>query len=174
MLIIAIAETWVRDSSNLRFRVNPRAFFDKLKTKKGRERPEHHVMVGQVNREPVEPVRNRRAGRTPCFVVGPGHEMIDEQLRASSEEVCKRSAPLVGLEAVFLVGSNPRQFLPFSRQFIATAGQFLLGFEQLQPGRKPLFTCSSLMISHRFLSPFLFCNSIEWSWLRNFQVFIDL
>src|SRR5947207_603701 len=131
-------------------------------------------MIGQVHGDAVKPVRDRRARRTARFVVGPEHEMIDEELRAPSEEVCQRGAPFVGLEAVLLVNSNPRQFLPFSRQLIAPPRKILLGFEQLQPGRKPLFTCSSLMISHRLLSPFLICNSIEWSWLRNFQVFTDL
>jgi hypothetical protein len=41
-----------------------------------RNRPEHHVMVGQVNPEPVEAVRDRRAGRTACRVVGSEHEVM--------------------------------------------------------------------------------------------------
>jgi len=78
--------------------------------------------------------------------------VIDEKLRASSEEISERRFSFVGLEAVLLVDSNPGQLLPPSRQLVASSRQFLLGLEQLQPGRKPLFTCSGLMISDRFLS----------------------
>ena len=55
-------------------------------------------MVGQVNPEPVEAVRDCRAGRTACRVVGSEHQVIDEELRAPSEEVRQRGASLVGLE----------------------------------------------------------------------------
>ena len=125
-----------------------------LRERRPRHRPEHDVMVGQVDDEAVEAVRDRRAGRTPCRVVGAEHEVVDEELRAPSEEIGQRGAALVGLEAVLLVDSNPRQLLPLPRQFVAAPGQLLLGLEQLQPGRKPLFTCSSLVIGHWF-SPFL-------------------
>src|SRR6266480_7842558 len=105
-----------------------------------------------MNCDAVEAVRDRRAGRTPSFVVGPEHEVVDEELRASPEEISEGRFSFVGLEAVLLVDSHPGQLLPPLRQLIAPPRQFLLGLEQLQPGRKPLFTCSSLMVSHRFLS----------------------
>jgi len=109
-------------------------------------------VVGQVNDEAVEPVRDRRAVRTPRRVVGPEHEVVNEELRASSEKISERGFSFVGLEAVLLGDSNPRQLLAPPRQLVATPRQFLLGLEQLQPGRKPLFTCSGLMGTHRFLS----------------------
>src|SRR5437667_8753996 len=58
-----------------------------LRERRPRDRPEHHVVVGQMNGDAVEPVRNCRAGRTPRFVVGPEHEVIDEELRAFSDEI---------------------------------------------------------------------------------------
>src|SRR5216683_8019218 len=67
----------------------------------------------------AEPVRDRRAGRTPRREVGPEHEVVDEELRAPSEEVCQRGAPLVGLESILLVDPNPRQLLPPPRQLVA-------------------------------------------------------
>jgi hypothetical protein len=76
-------------------------------------------MVHQMNRNAVETVCNRRAGRTPRFVVGPEHEMVDEQLRASSEEISERRFSFVGLESIFLLDSNPRQLLPPLCQLIA-------------------------------------------------------
>src|ERR1700686_2047405 len=107
-------------------------------------------MVGQVRREPVEPIRDRRAGRTPRRVVGPEHEVVDEKLRAPFEEIRQRGAPLVGLESVRLVDPDPRQFLTSPRQLIAAPRQLLLLLEQPEAGRKPLFTCSGRMVGHYF------------------------
>src|SRR5918998_1645559 len=88
----------------------------------------------------VDPVRDRRAGRTPCRVVRPEHEVVDEELRAPSEEVCQRGAALVGLESILLVDPNPRQLLPPLRQLVAAPGELLLRPEQLEPRGEPLFT----------------------------------
>src|SRR5207244_731448 len=48
--------------------------------------------------------------------------------------------------------------LPPQRHLVATPRQLLLGLEQLQPGRKPLFTCSGFVVDHRFLS----CCGRSW------------
>src|SRR6058998_2095307 len=63
----------------------------------------------------------------------------------------QRGASFVGIESVMLFDANPRQLLPPPRQVIAAPRQLLLGFEQFQPGGKPFFACSSLMLSHCFL-----------------------
>src|SRR5204862_1163521 len=94
-----------------------------------------------------------------CRVLGPEHEVIDEELRASSEEISEGSCALVGLEAVLLVDSKPGQLLPRLRQFVAPPRQRLLGLEQLQPGRQPLFTGSGLVIGHCFS---LSCGCTAW------------
>jgi hypothetical protein len=52
----------------------------------------------------------------------------------------------------YLVNSNPRQSLSPLRQLVATSCQLLLGFEQLEPSRKPLFTGSDPVVIH-CLSP---------------------
>src|SRR5437870_1831108 len=98
--------------------------------------------------EAVEPVRDRRAGRTPRLVVGPEHEVVDEELRAPSEEVDQRGAPLVGLESILLVDPNPRQLLPSPRQLVAAPRELLLRLEQLEPRCEPLFTCPGHMLRH--------------------------
>src|SRR6266511_1786795 len=126
-----------------------------------RHRAERDVVIGEVDDGAVEAVRDRRAGRTPCLVLGPEHEVVDEELRTSSEEIGEERRALVGLEAVLLVDRNPGQLLPLARQFVATPRQRLLGLEQLHPGRKPLFTCSSLVIGHCF-SPSCRYNSLAW------------
>ncbi len=115
-----------------------------------RHRAERDVVIGEVDDGAVEAVRDRRAGPAPCRVIGPEHEVIDEELRAPSEEIGEGRCALVGLEAVLLLDANPGQLLPPPRQFVAPPRQRLLGLQQLQPGRKPLFTCSGLVIGHCF------------------------
>ena len=120
-----------------------------LRERRPRHRRKRDVVVGQVDDEAVEPVRDRRAGRTPRRVVGPEHEVVDEELRAPSEEVCQRGAPLVGLESILLVDPNPRQLLPPPRQLVAAPRELLLRLEQLEPRCEPLFTCPGHVLRHR-------------------------
>jgi hypothetical protein len=79
-------------------------------------------MVRQVDDKTVEAVRDRRAGGTARLVVGPEHEVIDEELRALPEEVRQRGAPLVGVEPILLVEADPRQLLPPPRQLVTATG----------------------------------------------------
>jgi hypothetical protein len=75
--------------------------------------------------------------------------VIDEELRASAEEIGKRRRSLVGFEAVVLVDAHPWQLLPQPCQLVAAPRQRLLNLEQLQPCRKPLFARSDLVVDHR-------------------------
>jgi hypothetical protein len=79
-----------------------------------------------VDYQAVEAVGDRRAGRTPRRVVRPEHEVIYEELRASSEEVCQGGATLVSLESILLVDTNPRQFLPPPGKVVAAPRELLL------------------------------------------------
>jgi hypothetical protein len=45
--------------------------------------------------------------------------VVDEELRAPSEEVCQRGAPFIGLEPVLLIDPDPRQLLTSTRQLVA-------------------------------------------------------
>jgi hypothetical protein len=63
--------------------------------------------------------------------------MVDEELRAASEEIRRRGAPLVDLETIRLVDPNPRQLPPPPRQLVAAASQILFGLQQFEPGLKP-------------------------------------
>ncbi len=112
-----------------------------LRERRPRHRRKRDVMVRQVDGEAVEPVRDRRAGSTPRRVVGPEHVVVDEELRAPSEEVCQRGAPFIDLESVLLVDPDPRQVLTSPRQLVAAPREILLRLEQLEPRCQPLFTC---------------------------------
>src|SRR6266567_351238 len=107
--------------------------------------------MGEGNDRAVEAVGDGRAGRAPCGVVGPEHEVLDDQLRASLEQVGQGCRAFVDVEPVLLVDPDPGQLLPPPRELVAAPGQLLLGVQQLQPGGKPLVTSSGLVSDHCFL-----------------------
>src|SRR5258707_7050226 len=117
-----------------------------LRERRPRHGPEYHVVVGQVDGEAVEPVGDRRTGGTSRLEVGPEHEVIDKELRAPFEKFGEGRFYFVGLESVFLVVPHPRPFLAPLRQFVAAPRERLLLREQLQPGFKPLFTSSDIIV----------------------------
>src|SRR5262245_28579099 len=123
-----------------------------------------------MNHEPVEAVSDRRAGRAARLVVGSEHEVVDEELRAPSEEIRQRSATLVCLESIRLVDPNPRQLLPSPRELVAVSRQLLLRLEQLEPCCEPLFTCADDVCRHRPTS----LRRIPWSFRSAFSAFAVL
>src|SRR5258708_25358943 len=98
--------------------------------------------------EAVEAIRDHRAGRTARRVVRSEHEVVDEELRASAEEVRQRGTPFIGLEAISLIDWYPRQFLPLACKLVTSAREFLFCFEQFELRFQPLFACSGLVCSH--------------------------
>src|SRR5436309_9654344 len=90
-----------------------------LRDRRARDGSEGNVVVGQVDHRAVEAIGNRGTRRTAGRVVGPEHEVVDEELRAPSEEVCQRGAPFIGLESVLLVDPDPWQLLTSPRQLVA-------------------------------------------------------
>src|SRR5262249_33557413 len=94
-------------------------------------------------------VGNRRARRAARGIVGAKHEVIDEELRASLEEIGECGVALIGVESVRLVDADPRQLPPPLRDLVALPRECFLGVEQLEPRREPLFTCASAVLRHR-------------------------
>src|SRR4029450_4162995 len=90
----------------------------------------------------VEAVRDRRATRTPSRVLGPEHEVVDDELRAPSEEISEGCCPLIGLQAVLLVdldqGSSCRLRASSSLRLVNS----FLASSNSSPRRQPSITCS--------------------------------
>src|SRR2546422_2087552 len=120
-----------------------------LRERGPRHRRKRDVVIREVDDGAVEAIGNRRAGRTPRPIVGPEHEVVDEELRAPSEEIRQRGAALLGIEFVLLVDPDPRQLLPALRQLVAAPRQLFLRLKQLEPSGKPLFPCSGCVLRHR-------------------------
>src|SRR4051812_4196075 len=102
-------------------------------------------MVGQVHREPVEPVGDGRASGAAGGVVGTEHEVVDQHLRAPAEQITERSAAVGGVEAILLLDRDPGQLHPAAGHLVALMRQLLLGLEQLEARSPPLFAGSSGM-----------------------------
>ena len=124
-----------------------------LRERRPRHRAQRDVVMREVDDGAVEAVGDRRAGQTPRGVLGAEHEVIDEELRAPSEEIGEGCRPFLGVEPVLLVDADPGQLLPPARKLVAAPRQRLLGVEQLQPGSEPLLARSGLVVGHCF-SPY--------------------
>ena len=132
-----------------------------LRERGSRDDTEVDVVVREVDGKAVEAVRDRRTGGTARCVIGPEHEVIDEELRTPSEEICERRASLVGLESVLLLDRDPGQLAPPPRKLVAEPGVVLFADEELLACGEPFFTCSDLVIRHRAAS---FCVVSYSSW----------
>jgi len=71
------------------------------------------------------------------------HEVVDDQLRASVEELGKGPRAFVGLEAVLLLDRDPGQLLSLSSELVTAAGQLLLALQQRLAGLQPLLAAAS-------------------------------
>ena len=78
-----------------------------LRERRARHRRERDVVILEVDGDPVEPVRDARAGRASRGVVGSEHEMVDDELRPPSEQIGQRGAAAVGVESIVLVDCEP-------------------------------------------------------------------
>src|SRR6266498_5974754 len=76
------------------------------------------------------------------------HEVVDEQLRATVEELGERLRPRLGLEAVVLLDRHPGELPPLPRELVAASGELLLFGEQLLAGRIEFLLCADLVLGH--------------------------
>ena len=92
---------------------------------------ERNVAAVQMGDNTVEMIGDQGASGASLALVGEPesiaeHEMIDEELRAPSEEVRQRGAALISLETILLVDANPRQLLSPPRQLVTSPCVLLL------------------------------------------------
>src|SRR5690349_19853329 len=92
----------------------------------------------EMDHRAAEPVRDGRTRRAAGDVLGPEHEVVDEQLRAAAEQVGERRRAVRRLELIVLVDGDPGQLLAAPGDLVAAARQLLLGLEQVEPRGQPL------------------------------------
>jgi hypothetical protein len=101
-----------------------------------------------VGDDTIEVIGDQGAsGASPALVGEPGsvaeHEVIDEELRAPSEEVRQRGAAFIGLESILLVDPNPRQLLPSPRQLVAAPRELFFSACMRWSGLRPISPVSA-------------------------------
>src|ERR1041385_1946744 len=102
-----------------------------------------------MRKDAVDAVGHRRARRAADLVARPEHEVVDQQLGATVEELAARLLAVVGVEAVFLLDRHPRQLASLPRELVAEARVLLLADEQLLAGGSPLLARSDRVVGHR-------------------------
>src|SRR5262245_6794090 len=118
-------------------------------------------MVRQMHCASTEAIGDSGAGWAPRLVVRSEHEVVDEELRTSPEEVLQPGAPFIRVKSVILFDPNPRQFLPPSCQLVAAPRQFLFRLEQVESGLQPLVTCCDRVFGHSLGSFRLYVGGVR-------------
>src|SRR5439155_16550027 len=101
-----------------------------------------------MDRVRIDRVGDRGADGTARLVRRAEHEVVDEQLRATVEELGERLRPRLGLEAVVLLDRYPGEFPPLPRELVAASGELLLFREQLLAGLIEFLLCADLVLGH--------------------------
>src|SRR3981081_2205659 len=97
----------------------------------------------------IPQVRTPRAGTE--LVIGPKHDVVGEQLRASVKELGERLLPVLGVELVLLLHQNPGKLTTLLGRLLAEFGVLSLELGKLIASRLPFLAGSNLMVAHRDL-----------------------
>src|SRR5215211_2219100 len=110
----------------------------KLLERRLRHADQRQVAVIQVDDRPAQPVGERRATGARHLPVLPEHQVVDEQPRATLEELWQRPRALLGREPVLLLHGDPRQLPPLLLDPLGVLLELALGREQLLASHLPL------------------------------------
>ena len=125
---------------------------EQLRERRARGADQGHVPGLQVGYLRAEGVRDRGADGTAGLVRGAEHEVVDEQLRATVEEVGERLRAVLGLEPVVLLDRHPGELPPLLRELVTAMGELLLLREELFARRVEFLLRADLVLGHRLPS----------------------
>jgi hypothetical protein len=104
-------------------------------------RPRHDgvgdIVAMQVYEHPFDMVDFEGATHALRDLAGPHHEVLDEELAASVEQVGERDLAFRRVEDVLFLNLHPRQLAALPAQLISQPGKFFLLGEQLLAGCDP-------------------------------------
>ena len=103
-------------------------------------------MVVEVRQDPVYVIDFERATDALRRLSRRHHEVLDEKLAATVEQVRQRELAFRGVKNVFLIDLHPRQRPSFRSQLIAQPSQFFLPFEQVLARNQPLGAGDNFML----------------------------
>ena len=105
-------------------------------------------MVGEMDVDAVEPIRDQRAGGAAGTEIRPKHEVIDQKLGTAGEQVLQFRGPGLGDEAIGLVDLDPRQGLALPGDRVALPRQGLLRGQEIEAGLQPVLAGAGEMSRH--------------------------
>src|SRR3989338_6214934 len=94
--------------------------------------------MGQVQVGAIDMVGQERTARAALLPAGAEHEVVNDQLAASGEEIDETLGTLPALEDIRLVDPDPGQRPAFGAQLVALAGEGLFLVQQLPAFDPPL------------------------------------
>src|SRR5205807_9134453 len=97
---------------------------------------ERRVALSNVNVDAVEMVRPKRAMRATFLPARPEHEVIDEELALTAEQISERHLARRPLENVFLFDFDPGQLATLQVQFVAQFRELLFFNQKFLAGDK--------------------------------------
>src|SRR5258706_11270515 len=106
----------------------------------------------EVHDDVVEVVRPERAGRAALLPVGAEHEVIDDELALTREEIGERLLSLGAVEDILLLDFFPRECAAFAAQHVALAREGLLQREEFPARFHPLVVRNDAVRAHSFAS----------------------
>src|SRR4029077_13124867 len=86
----------------------------------------------------IEMIRQVRTALATLLPAWAEHEMIDNQLAATVEEIGQRFFAIRSVENIRLADVSPWQFASMPAHFVAQPSQFLLASEQILARDQPL------------------------------------
>src|ERR1700720_4735682 len=93
-----------------------------------------------------------RAADAALLPPGTEHEMLDDQLAASVEEVSERLLALRAIENIGLFDLDPGQFAPLRAHLVAQSGEFLFLCQMRLARGQPLVSTNDPIVHHRSIS----------------------
>jgi hypothetical protein len=107
-------------------------------------------VVFKVRQDSIDVIDFERAADALRLLPRRQHEVFDEKLAASVEQLGQRHFAIRPIENIFLVDLHPRQRPAFRGQLIAQPSQFLLPLEQISSRHQPYRRQNNLMLLNPF------------------------
>src|SRR5216683_3871763 len=107
-----------------------------------------NVALRKMNKNAVDMIELERTADASLAPIRAEHEMLDDQLTASAEQIGEGFLPVGPVEDVSLLHLYPGQCAPLRAQPVAQAGELLFLAQEFGTGRQPLFLRDDRMLLH--------------------------
>src|SRR2546426_6668407 len=124
----------------------------------------------EVHEGAVDMIGQERAAPAALLPPRTEHEMIDDQLAASLEEVSERLLALRPVEHIRFFDLDPGQVAPLGTQLIAQPGEFLLLDQELLARGEPLVSRYDSVVLHDSIS---FPHSASLEFVTAIRIAVD-